>query len=80
MIIKMKTLLAGPEGVWAVGSIHKVTAEQGRALVGGGFAELLEEGTPPVETETVQAPETTALPEATSKRNGERKSSRKGAL
>ena len=58
MRVKLKTTMAGPGGVNRAGSEITVSAEQGSALVDGGYAEKIE----PVK---MPAPETaTAEPDA----------------
>lgn len=62
MQIQMKTLLAGPAGVWQPGEIVTVSVETGKALVAGGFAEEISlqqsaVGGQPEENETATAPE-----------------------
>lgn len=39
----MKTISAGPSGSFAKGSIRNVSEEEGKQLVDGGYAELIEE-------------------------------------
>ncbi len=39
MKIRLKTLMAGPEGVFPPGSVIEVSSEEARALIAGGYAE-----------------------------------------
>lgn len=41
MRVKLKTLMAGPEGVSQVGQTITVTDDEGKQLLDGGFAELV---------------------------------------
>jgi len=43
MKIKMKTLAAGPDGVWPPGSIRDVPEAEAKALIKGRYAEPVEE-------------------------------------
>ena len=55
MKIRLKTLMAGPEGVFPPGSVIEVSLEESRSLIAGGFGE-------PVEAPTVApAAETASL-------------------
>ena len=61
MKIRLKTLMAGPEGVFPPGSVIEVSPEEARTLIAGGFAEQVEQlGKPqaaepaPVETAAVE--------------------------
>ncbi len=61
MKIRLKTLMAGPDGVFLPGSVIEVSPEEARALFAGGYAEpvprpaaLPKEEPPTVETAAVQ--------------------------
>jgi len=43
MKVRLKTLMAGPEGVFLPGSVIEVSSEEARALIAGGFAEPAEQ-------------------------------------
>jgi hypothetical protein len=66
--VKMLTTSAGPAGNRAAGSVHPVTAEEGAALVAGGYAEWVE--APKREERVIETAELTEAPEhaATRKR------------
>jgi hypothetical protein len=51
MQIRLKTLMAGPEGVFGPGSVIDLDIEQAEALVTAGYAEPLER---PVETAAIE--------------------------
>jgi len=51
MKVKLKTLMAGPEGVFAPGSVVELDVDQAKALVSGGYAEFLEL---PIETAAME--------------------------
>ena len=55
----MKTTSAGPNGSRYAGKEYPVTAEEGRALVEGGFAVWVD--APEIEVATLPAPENAAL-------------------
>lgn len=61
MQIRMKTVMAGPEGTRHPGQIVEVSVREGEALVSGGFAEQVGAQEPEI-METAEAPaaETTA--------------------
>lgn len=42
MKMRLKTLMAGPEGVFPPGSVIEASPEEAEALIAGGFAELVE--------------------------------------
>jgi len=42
MKIRLKTLMAGPDGVFPPGSVIEVSPEEAQALIAGGYAERLE--------------------------------------
>jgi hypothetical protein len=75
MKVKMKKLMAGPDGVVKPGEIITVSNFKGEALVNGGYAELIEldvQAHVPVETaEHVPEMETAVV-------NKSRKSNRRG--
>lgn len=50
MKIKMRTLMAGPDGTFQPGQTRDVSAKQAKALIDGGFAERVQ--TPKRETAT----------------------------
>ena len=57
MRVRLKTLMAGPEGVFLPGSVIEVSPEEANALIAGGFAEQVEqsgktEATEPAPVET----------------------------
>jgi hypothetical protein len=54
MKVRLKTLMAGPEGVFQPGSVVDLDAEQAEALVSSGYAERLER---PVETAAIEPSE-----------------------
>jgi protein-S-isoprenylcysteine O-methyltransferase Ste14 len=61
MKVRLKTLMAGPEGVFLPGSVIEVPPEEANALIAGGFAEQVEQSGRPeavdpgsVETATVE--------------------------
>jgi hypothetical protein len=56
--VRHLTLAAGPEGVWQPGEVREHDDATGRALVDGGFAELL----PPERRPASPAVETAAAP------------------
>ena len=41
MKVRLKTLMAGPDGVFPPGSVIEVSIEESRSLIAGGFAESL---------------------------------------
>jgi hypothetical protein len=47
MRVRLKTMMAGPEGVFQPGSVIDLEVDEAEALVSAGYAELLER---PVET------------------------------
>lgn len=61
MRVRMLTLSAGPAGVVQPGAVVEVSDEEGRALIAGRYAELVEvpiKAAVPVETATLEgAPE-----------------------
>lgn len=58
MKIKLKTLMAGPDGVFQPGDVRDVSREQAIALVAGGYAEAFEPlHEQPVETAVMTPPE-----------------------
>lgn len=56
MRVRMKTLGAGPAGVWRPGDVIEVDAEQAAELIGGGYADSCEEPTSKPVFETMTAP------------------------
>lgn len=81
--VKLKTIMAGPDGAHAVGDVLLLDEDQARALIDGGFATA--ETAPAVaeimkklaagehETAALEAPETTAPPEGRKRRAGSKK-------
>ena len=81
--VKLKTIMAGPDGTYAVGDVLVLDEDQARALIEGGFATA--ETTPAVaeimeklaagehETAAIEAPETTSPPEGRKRRAGPKK-------
>jgi hypothetical protein len=51
MKVRLKTLMAGPDGVFGPGSVVDLDIDQAEALVTAGYAERLER---PVETTAVE--------------------------
>jgi hypothetical protein len=51
MKVRLKTLMAGPEGVFPPSSIIDLEVDEAAALVSGGYAEPLER---PVETAAIE--------------------------
>ena len=71
MKIRLKTLMAGPEGVFLPESVIEVSPEEARALIAGGYAEPVprqaapaKEEPPAVETATIQPGSRAIRPEA----------------
>ncbi len=56
MKIRLKTLMAGPEGVFPPGSVIEDSAEEAEMLIAGGFAEPLDAAPvmPEVETAAIE--------------------------
>ncbi len=70
MKIRLKTLMAGPEGVFLPGSVIEVSPEEARALIAGGYAETVprpaaqqKDEPPAVETAAVQPGSRAVRPE-----------------
>ena len=61
MIVRMKTTSAGPAGSRYAGKEYPVSAEEGRALVDGGFAVRVDAPEPEIEVATLPVPENAAL-------------------
>ena len=61
MIVRMKTTSAGPNGSRYAGKEYPVTAEEGRALVEGGFAVWVDAPAREIKVATLPAPENAAL-------------------
>jgi hypothetical protein len=71
MKIRLKTLMAGPEGVFPPGSVIEVSPEESKALISGGYAEAVprpatqpKDEPPPVETAAVQPGSRAVRPES----------------
>jgi hypothetical protein len=71
MKIRLKSLMAGPEGVFAPGSVIEVSPEEARALIAGGHAEPVlrqaappKDESPPVETAAVHPGRRAVRPES----------------
>jgi hypothetical protein len=71
MKIRLKTLMAGPDGVFPPGSVIEVSPEEARALIAGGYAEsvprpaVAPKAEPPaVETAAVQPGSRAVRPES----------------
>jgi hypothetical protein len=71
MKIRLKTLMAGPEGVFPPGSVIEVSPEEARALIAGGYAEAVprpaaqeKDELPAVETAAVQPGSRAVRPES----------------
>lgn len=56
MNVKMRTLAAGPNGVYNAGQVVSVTPAEGQALIKGGYAEGVKDESGR-ETASVRAPE-----------------------
>lgn len=73
MRVKMKTMMCGPSGNFAIGQVADFDEVQAQALIYGGYAEAVDQ--PQVaavvsapETAAVAAPETAAAPHKRGKR------------
>ena len=71
MKIRLKTLMAGPGGVFLPGSVIEVSPEEARALIAGGYAEAVprpaappQNEPPPVETAAIQPGSRAVRPES----------------
>jgi len=53
MRVRLKTLMAGPEGVFPAGSVANVPREEAEALIAGGFAERFDQPESPAEADQV---------------------------
>ena len=53
MKVRLKTLMAGPEGVFLPGSVIEASHEEANALIAGGFAEQVEQSCKPEAAEPV---------------------------
>jgi hypothetical protein len=86
MLIKMRTMSAGPDGVRHPGELYNLSAMEARDLIAGGYAE---DATPPVKAPSAgeEAPEerqlgapvetaTVAPPEKATRRRGGKKKPR----
>jgi hypothetical protein len=60
MRVRLKTLMAGPEGVFPIGSVIDAGDEEAEALIAGGFAERYDRPVEPVVVEPA-AVETAAI-------------------
>lgn len=60
MKVRLKTLMAGPEGVFPPESVVEVSREEAEALIAGGFAEVLQQPGRPSEPDPVPV-ETAAI-------------------
>lgn len=77
MKVKMKTLAAGPEGLYQPGQEVDLPAAQAKALIAGGYAEEVvladveQQQKEPAERETaaVEPPEKAVVPKKTRKRS-----------
>lgn len=60
--VRMKTTSCGPDGNRFANKVYPVTAEEGAALVAGGFASWVEAptGEPVIETATIEPRENAA--------------------
>lgn len=64
MRVKLRTLMAGPAGVFQPGQVLTVSTETGQALIAGGYAEPVAEAARPA-AETAELPQgETAAPRA----------------
>ena len=56
MKVRLKTLMAGPDGVFPPGSVIEVSLEESRSLIAGGFGEPVHAPsvTPAAETATIE--------------------------
>lgn len=70
MKIRMKTLAAGPAGVYRPGQEVDLPADEARALIEGGYAEAVGKVR---ETAAVEPPEEAVMPKKTRKRRSSRK-------
>lgn len=61
MRVKLLTLMANPKGIFRAGTEIEVSSKEGAQLIGGGFAELIEEE---VETKTEGTEEESPEPSA----------------
>ena len=59
MKVRLKTLMAGPEGVFQPGSVVDLESDHAEALISGGYAERMER---PVETASIEPGEREARP------------------
>jgi len=53
MRVRLKTLMAGLEGVFPAGSVADVQREEAEALIAGGFAERFDQPENPAEADQV---------------------------
>jgi hypothetical protein len=60
MRVRLKTLMAGPEGVFPIGSVIDAGDEEAAALIAGGFAERYDRPVEPISVEPASV-ETTAI-------------------
>lgn len=69
MRVKLKTLMAGPEGSAHPGQILDLPADRAQALVAGGYADAMEpEAQGTQEAATLATPETAMQPAARKRR------------
>lgn len=57
MRVKMKTLMAGPDGVRKPDTVHDLPSAEAEALIAGGYAEKVEKVAKP-EADALSAPRT----------------------
>jgi hypothetical protein len=69
MKVKMRTLAAGPDGLYQPGQEIDLPAKQARALIEGGYAEAVEQIR---EVAAVEPPEKAVTPKKTRKRSSKK--------